>query len=93
MSLARDNNNKNKTVIPVLRALAGTYGYTRSCFTPLNSLSQMTVWGTARELLLTLLHRWMGKGNRGHPIQQAELGVKQSQEEGLWCLLPPSKGK
>lgn len=80
-------------MIPVGRARAGTYGYTGSRFPPLNSLSQMAVWGTARELLLALLHRWMGKGHSRHPVQQAELGVKQSQEEGLWCLLPPSKGK
>lgn len=32
---------------------------------------------------------------RGAPwtSQTAEFGVKQSQEEGLWCSLPPSKGK
>lgn len=75
-------------MIPVLRARVGTYGYTGSCFTLLNSLSQMTVWGTARELLLALLHRWMGKGHSRHPIQQTELGVKQSQEEGLMVFTP-----
>lgn len=84
---------QGQSVIPVLRACVGTYGYTGSFFTPPNSLSQMTVWGTARELLLALVHRWMGKGHSRHPIQQAEWGVKHSQVEALWCLLPPGKGK
>jgi len=80
-------------VIPVLQAHVGTYGYTGSFFTPPNPLSQLTVWGTARELLLVLVHRWMGKGHSRHPIQQAEREVKLSQVEALWCLLPPGKGK
>ncbi|EOB01071.1 hypothetical protein Anapl_00417 [Anas platyrhynchos] len=63
---------QGQSVIPVLRAHVGTYGYTGSFFTPPNSLSQMTVWGTARELLLALVHRWMGKGHSRHPIQQTE---------------------
>lgn len=80
-------------MIPVLQAHVGTYGYTGSFFTPPKPLSQLTVWGTARELLLVLVHRWIGKGHSRHPIQQAEREVKQSQVEALWCLLPPGKGK
>lgn len=55
---------------------------------PLNSRSDGT-WGMAKELQLVLLHRWQGQ-HHAHPIQ---LSVEQSQEKGLWCSLPPSKGK